>query len=110
MRDGFRILDLDRHMIEPMSVWGDRFPASQRHLVPHLRSITVDIEALDPRLGRLGIPSVGDEPLMVGVSPVANVEVARIAAGRAELFQVAQTGAGQLWSMDATGVDQAVLL
>lgn len=103
MKAGFKILDLDRHVIEPMSVWRDRLGPSRSHLVPHLRSV-------DSKLGHLGIPCVGDEPLMVGVSPVANVEVARIAAGRAELFQLAQSGYGQLQSMDATGVDQAVLL
>lgn len=110
MRDGFKIVDLDRHMIEPMELWAKRLPASKQHLVPRLQPVGAHAQHSATELGHLGIPCVAGEPLMVGVSTLANLEVARIAAGRGELFRAAQSGFGQLESMNATGVDQAVLL
>lgn len=119
MRDGFKIMDVDRHVIEPIGMWREYLPPSFQYLAPELRSIDKEPETLERRVQRLGehallpsphVPHVGDVPLMRGVSDVANIEVGLVASQRGALFQTAQTPEGQLRSMDATGVDLAVML
>jgi uncharacterized protein len=119
MRDGFRILDIDRHVIEPPAMWAEYLPASMRAYAPCFRPIAPAGEPLPERLRRLGeyalLPTpqalcVGDTPIMRGVSEAAYIETGLLGERRRRFLTAAETPAGHLAEMDAKGVDVAVLL
>ncbi|MDI1443049.1 amidohydrolase family protein [Polyangium sp. 6x1] len=117
MRDGFRILDVDRHVMEPISLWPEYLPAQMRAYAPQLTPFGPP-ETLAERMNRLGehallptppILSVAGEPLM-RVPEVAYIELGLVATRRREVLAAAETPRGHLAEMDATGVDVAVVL
>ncbi len=119
MRDGLRILDVDRHVMEPLSMWPDYLPAAMRPYAPSLEHLSPPDEALPDRLARLGehalLPSpkvlcVEGEPLLRGVPEPAYIETGLIAERRRSYLTAGETAAGQLSHMDATGIDVAVML
>lgn len=118
MREGLRILDVDRHVMEPLAMWPEYLPAAMRAYAPRMESIARP-ESLPERLERLGehallptpkVMCVEGEPLLRDVSEAAYIETGLIAERRRPALSAAETAAGQLREMDATGVDVAVLL
>lgn len=119
MRSGYRILDIDRHVMEPMSMWPAYLPAKMQDRVPILAPLASASETMAQRLARLGehalLPSphvfhIQGEPIMRGVSEVAYIETSLVGANRRQLLASAETSAGHLTQMDAAGIDVAVML
>lgn len=119
MRDGFRILDVDRHVMEPMAMWTDYLPAQLREHAPRLTPMGPAGDTMVARLRRLGehalLPtphalSVAGEPIMHNVSEAAYIETGLVGERRRGLLSAAETPRGHLAEMDATGVDVAVML
>ncbi|TKD12993.1 amidohydrolase family protein [Polyangium fumosum] len=117
MRDGFRIMDVDRHVMEPISLWPAYLPARMKEYAPRLAPFGSP-ETLTERIHRLGeyallptppILSVAGEPIM-RVPEAGYIELGLVAARRRENLAAAETPRGHLAEMDATGVDVAVLL
>jgi predicted TIM-barrel fold metal-dependent hydrolase len=119
MRDGFRIMDMDRHVMEPVDMWPEYLPARLRALAPRLVPGISTGESLSERLGRLGqhallppplVMCVGDRPIMRNMPEAAYIEIGLRAQERNAALTAAQTPAGQTAAMDAEGADCAVLL
>lgn len=119
MRNGIPILDIDRHVMEPIGLWPQFLPARFREHAPDIRPMTPPGETLTARLARLGehallptppIITVDGKPLWRGVSEQGYIEVGLQAAERRQVIDQAETAQGQLQTMDASGVDVAMLL
>ena len=119
MRDGLRIMDVDRHVMEPVAMWPQYLPRSMLAYAPHFVPSAPVGEPFDARLQRLGehalLPSppvlaVQNEPLMRDVSEAAYIETGLLGVQRRQLLSAAETPFGQLADMEATGVDVAVML
>jgi len=117
MRDGFPIMDVDRHVMEPVAMWPEYLPAHLREVAPRFAPFGRP-ETLTARARRLGeqallptppILSVAGEPIL-RVPEAAYIELGVIAERRREQLAAAETPAGHLAEMDATGVDLAVVL
>ncbi|WP_437610211.1 amidohydrolase family protein [Sorangium sp. So ce834] len=117
MRDGFRILDIDRHVSEPVALWAAYLPAAMRAYAPRLAPFGPP-EPLAGRMKRLGehallptppILCVDGEPIL-RVPEAAYIELGLAAERRRELLAASERPEGHLAEMDATGVDVAVLL
>ncbi|MDC0680274.1 amidohydrolase family protein [Sorangium atrum] len=117
MRDGFRILDVDRHVSEPVALWAEYLPAAMRAYAPRLAPFRPP-ESLARRMSRLGehallptppILCVNGEPIL-RISEAAYIELGLAAERRRELLAASERPDGHLAEMDATGVDIAVLL
>lgn len=116
MRDGFRIIDVDRHVIEPVAMWRDYLPAHLQAYAPQVTAFGPP-ESLAARAERLGehalLPtppalSVAGKPV-IPIPEAAYIEFGLTAARRRDALVAAGTAAGQLAEMDASGVDIAVL-
>lgn len=119
MKDGFRIMDVDRHVMEPVGMWPDYLPAAMRPYAPRFADISPPGEDLSERIQRLGehallsaprVLAVDGEPLMRDVSEVAHIETGLVATQRRHLLSAAETPEGHLADMDATGIDVAAML
>ena len=119
MRNGITILDIDRHVMEPMAMWPEYLPPSYRDVAPDVRPMTAPDETLQQRLDRLGdqallptppVVTVGGRPIWGGMTEVGYIEVGLHAEGHRRELVAAETAAGQLATMDETGVDIAMLL
>jgi predicted TIM-barrel fold metal-dependent hydrolase len=114
-----KIVDADRHVIEPVAMWSDYLPAHMRELAPRVTPVAPSGESLAARVQRLGehalLPtppalSVRGQFLMRNVSEPAQIETGLIAEHRRHLLAAAETPQGHLTEMDATGVEVAVML
>jgi predicted TIM-barrel fold metal-dependent hydrolase len=119
MREGFPILDVDRHVMEPVAMWREHLPTEMQEYVPHLVPFAPAGDTLASRLARLPehallpvphVLAVQGEPLMRGVSEVSCIEVGLVAARRRSVLAAAESPEGHLAEMDGTGVDVAVML
>ncbi|HET9621348.1 MAG TPA: amidohydrolase family protein [Kofleriaceae bacterium] len=119
MRDGIAIVDVDRHVMEPMAMWPDYLAAAHRAWAPDVRPMTPPDDTLDRRLARLGdqallptppIVTVAGRPIWRGVTEVGYIEVGLHAETHRRALLEAESAAGQLASMDASGIDVSVLL
>lgn len=119
MRDGIAMIDVDRHVMEPMSLWPEYLPAKYRDVAPDVRPMSPPGEPIHARLARLGdhallptppIVTVGGKPIWRGMSEVGYIEVGLHAEEHRRELLAAETAAGQLATMDESGVDTAVLL
>lgn len=119
MRDGYRILDVDRHVMEPVAMWPAYLPAKMQDRVPILTPLAPAGETLAQRLERLGehallpsphVFSVAGQPLMRDVSEAVHIEIGLVGSARRQLLAAAETPAGHLEQMDAAGIDVAVML
>jgi predicted TIM-barrel fold metal-dependent hydrolase len=117
MREGFRIMDMDRHVMEPIAMWPEYLPARMRAYAPRLAPFGPP-ETPAERVRRLGehgllptppILTVAGEPIM-RVPEVGYIELGLIANRRRALLAAAETPRGHLAEMDASGVDVAVVL
>lgn len=118
MRDGFRVFDADRHVMEPFDLWA-------RYLDPRFRDEAPTLVAVDrgesvaARVARLGADGAVP-PMPVPMWRGAPIwrpmpEATRAALGRASWQRLgaamdASHGAGQLAVMDQQGIDAAALV
>lgn len=117
MRDGYRILDADRHVMEPFDMWREYLPAALRERAPTL----VEAEepgSIDERVRRHGpkalwplhpVPMLDGQPLWHKISARAQVEMSFSAHQRRAELAAAATPGGQLEAMDRLGLDVAYL-
>ena len=119
MKNGITIIDVDRHVMEPMAMWLEYLPLKYREDAPDVRPMTPPDESLEQRLDRLGdhallatppVVTVGGRPIWRGMTEVGYIEVGLHAEGHRRELVAAETAAGQLTTMDEAGVDVAVLL
>jgi len=119
MRNGITIIDVDRHVMEPMTMWREYLPMKYRDVAPDVRPLSPPGEPLDARLARLGdhallptppVVTVEGKPIWRGMSETGYIEVGLHAADHRDDLLAAESAAGQLATMNATGVDIAVLL
>jgi uncharacterized protein len=116
MRDGFRIIDADRHVVEPLALWREHLPPELREHAPLTGSLPD--EPLQARLARLGakgllpvepLPTIDGRPLWKGMSELAWIEFCSRGyqyLGRSELLQRPEP---YLADMNRSGVDVACL-
>lgn len=119
MRNGFKILDIDRHVIEPLSMWSEYLPARLHEWAPVLQAFPPIDETLNERLERLGddallptppVPAVRGTPIYRGMNEAGYVALGAEALLRRQALAASATGPGQLANLDALGIDLAVLL
>ncbi|MDC0713430.1 amidohydrolase family protein [Stigmatella sp. ncwal1] len=117
MREGLRLLDADRHVLEPPGMWQEYLPAEYRAGAPY-HQVLAPPESLDQRVARLGpkglIPPMptlmlDGQPVWNKLSERAMVEVAWSLAQRPGGAALGATAANHLRSMDSAGVDLAFL-
>ncbi|WP_437317632.1 amidohydrolase family protein [Sorangium sp. So ce385] len=117
MRDGFRILDADRHVIEPIEMWSEYLDPEFAAQAPYLVDAGA-AETLASRLGRFGAkgllpplptPMLQGEPVWRKLSERARVELAWASSRRAELMAAGARPEAQLLAMDRSGIDAALL-
>lgn len=119
MRDGFRIIDVDRHVIEPLAMWSDYLPVQMKEYAPKLVPMPLMDETSAQRRERLGddadsprpqILAVQGEPLMQNVSEAAYIRTWALAQARRSQIAAAGSPWGHVAEMDDRGIDLAVLL
>lgn len=117
MRNGYRIIDADRHVMEPLELWSELLPPEFRDYAPS-RGRLVD-EPLVQRLERLGPkglvpvpprPTIGGKLLSAQMSEQAWIEFNLLAQRRIGLTTKLHEPATYLADMEQTGVDMAFLL
>ncbi|WP_428266885.1 amidohydrolase family protein [Haliangium sp.] len=117
MRDGHRIIDADRHVIEPTDLWGEYLDPAYRDHAPYFER-PVPTETEEQRVARLGEDgrvALGGE-LMVDGEPVfgprterTRIELAKVAHARTQQTFRGRDPQGQLAAMDEEGVDLAFI-
>ena len=119
MRNGISIIDVDRHVMEPMALWPEYLPAKYSALAPDVRPLSPPNESVQARLSRLGdhallptppVVTVGGKPIWRGMTEIGYIEVGIHAEAHRDDILAAETARGQLATMDESGVDIAVLL
>jgi predicted TIM-barrel fold metal-dependent hydrolase len=119
MRNGFKIFDADRHVLEPLSLWTEYLPSKFREWAPSLQDVRPANESLAARLERLGaqallptlpVPAVKGTSLYRGMPEAAYIELGVQAMLRAGELNASASAAGQLANMDRLGIDVGVLL
>lgn len=119
MPDFPRIIDCDRHVIEPIDLWPRYLPAEFRDHAPYFAyhdrgeplTERVTFTAADGRL--LPLPPdlmIDGEPVTRGMSARARRVMAATALERNAELVAAQHPQGQLDAMDRDGIEQAFLL
>jgi predicted TIM-barrel fold metal-dependent hydrolase len=117
MRDGHRIIDADRHVVEPVEMWTEYLEPAFRHRAPYLARAGVT-EGLAERVARLEaralIPlppalMLEGQPVMHKLSERAQIEL--VLAGQKRFTELHEGGspAGHLRAMDRDGIDVAFL-
>jgi predicted TIM-barrel fold metal-dependent hydrolase len=116
MREGFRMLDSDRHVIEPIEMWKEYLPPEYRSGAPY-EELVVPQETVEQRLTRLGpkglLPiaptlMLDGQPAWNRISERAMVEMAWGTAQRTVAYE-AITATHHLKTMEQTGMDAAFL-
>lgn len=106
-------IDLDRHVLEPVSMWADYLSPSGIAEPPILErpgprfDESLGEHALLPRPARL---TVGGESIYADLSIIAEIELGLAADRRATELKMASSPDGQLESMTAQGIDCALLI
>lgn len=117
MREGLRIIDADRHVIEPVEMWKHYLPPEFRDGAPY-PELRVPRETLQERVARLGARGLlplgptmmlDGEPVMRGLSEEAMLETAWHVYQRPGQLEAGASPEGQLHTMDTAGVDVAFL-
>ncbi len=119
MRNGAPVLDIDRHVVEPLTMWPEYLPAAYRPFAPDARPLAPAEEPLAERLARLGpqallptppILTVQGRPLIRGMSERAYIEANLHVSERQAQLVAGGSAAGQLADMELNGIDLAMLL
>jgi predicted TIM-barrel fold metal-dependent hydrolase len=117
MRDGFSIIDADRHVVEPIDLWQSRLLPIFQDRAPHLLYAAPEDDDLGERWERLGprgllpdpIPALEGQPIWHKLSRRAALEVAVAGLGRGPSARAGADPAAHLADMDRSGIDVAVL-
>ncbi|MDY7228947.1 amidohydrolase family protein [Hyalangium rubrum] len=116
MRDGSRILDADRHVLEPIGLWKEYLPAEYRAGAPYYETHAAT-ESLQQRVARLGpkgmlppmpVLMLDGQPVLNKLTERARVEVTWGMAQRHKDASAGATPTHHLRSMEHSGVDLAV--
>lgn len=117
MRGDYRILDADRHVIEPMEMWAQYLPTELRQYAPYL--VPAERVGSDEERVRLygpkglfplaPVPMFQGQPLWNKLSDRARVELSWSGYERHRELGAAMTGTGQLETMDQSQIDIATL-
>ena len=102
MRDGFHIIDADRHVIEPLAMWAEYLDPAFRDAAPYLAPVKGTV-ALPPALMVMG------QPVMRPLSERAQIELARTQQRRGEHVAAGSSPEAQIRAMDEVGIDMAFL-
>jgi uncharacterized protein len=116
MSERARILDADRHVIEPIEMWRRYLPPAYRDGAPALQPIPPDgelaraLRAKAPAGFRLpAIMMLDGRPVWAKVSERALLDIGRTLAERPGSLARGATPGGQVRSMDDAGIDVAFL-
>lgn len=106
--DPVRILDADRHVVEPVGLWREYLPRELRVHAPYLEPASAP---LGPGSAMPRSPSLmlAGEPVMHKLSERARGELMKANYRRALELREGTSPDGQLRAMDRTGIDVAVL-
>ncbi|HYH95733.1 amidohydrolase family protein [Hyalangium sp.] len=116
MREGFRIIDADRHVVEPLDLWSTHLEPEFRKYAP--RPGVPTEEPLTERIARLGakgllpvppMPTLDGRPLWNGMTEQAWLEFSAKAYQRLGRIGRYDDPATYLADMDRTGVDISFL-
>jgi predicted TIM-barrel fold metal-dependent hydrolase len=117
MRSGQRIIDADRHVIEPIEMWKEYLEPEWRAHAPYLEPVN-PVEPIAERLARHGmkamiplppVPMLDGQPIWHKVSPRAQIEMAWTTYRRPGQLAAAAEPDGQLRAMDSAGIDISFL-
>ncbi|HWN68444.1 MAG TPA: amidohydrolase family protein [Haliangium sp.] len=117
MRDGYRIIDADRHVLEPTDMWADYLEPAFRHRAPYLAYDGV-AEVLTERVARLKSKALVPLPpvlmlegqsVMHKLSERAQIELMLANQRRATELDEGASPEGHLRAMDRDGIDVAFL-
>jgi predicted TIM-barrel fold metal-dependent hydrolase len=100
MREGFHIIDADRHVIEPLGMWKEYLDPAFRDAIPYLAP---------EGTSRTPVMMVLGQPVMSPIPELARIELALAQERRAEHIAAAASPEGQLRAMDDAGIDMALL-
>src|SRR5687768_10256576 len=115
MREGLRLVDSDRHVLEPIGMWKEYLPPGYRDGAPSYEA-QVPQESLEQRIARLGpkgllppmpMMMLDGQPVLARFSERARVEVAWSLSQRHADASAGSTAQHHLRSMERTGVDMA---
>lgn len=115
MREGFHLLDADRHVLEPIELWKKYLPPEYQAGAPYYELLAPQ-EPLEQRVARLGpkgllppmpVLMLDGQPVLARLSERASVEVAWSLSQRHTHFTAGSTPQHHLHSMERTGVDMA---
>ncbi len=115
MREGFHLLDADRHVLEPIELWKQYLPPEYQAGAPYYE-LHAPQEPLEQRVARLGpkgllppmpVLMLDGQPVLARLSERASVEVAWSLSQRHTRFTAGSTPQHHLHSMERTGVDMA---
>jgi len=117
MRQGYRIIDADRHVVEPIGMWREYLAPELREHAPYPVA-PAGGASFGERISRLGarallpvppMPTLDGRPLYRKMSDRAWFELAWAARQRAEHLERIERPEGHLEDMDREGIDVAVL-
>jgi uncharacterized protein len=117
MRDGLRIVDADRHVMEPVDLWHRHLPAELRDRAPYLAPAEVD-GTFEERVQRYGPKALFPMPpvLMLDGKSVwaemsmrAQLELSWSSYRRREQVSAVARPGGHIAAMDRLGLDVAFL-
>jgi predicted TIM-barrel fold metal-dependent hydrolase len=100
MRDGFRIIDADRHVVEPMGMWREYLEPAFRPRAPYLARLTESLPMA---------PMLEGHPVWHKFSERAQLELSRTNSQRPGQLAAAGRPEGHLTAMEQSGVDVSFL-
>lgn len=118
MHDEYRILDADRHVIEPIEMWREYLTPAFRERAPYLEASPVDRSAAHsedeagrvlPAMPRSPSLMLEGQPVMHKLSERARVELMKENVRRAMLLHEGTRPDGHLRAMDRSGIEMAFL-
>jgi uncharacterized protein len=117
MREGLRLLDSDRHVIEPIELWKEYLPPEYRSGAPYEELIAPQ-ETPEQRVARLGpkglLPvtptlMLDGQPAWNRISERAMVEMAWATSQRTVAYEAGITASHHLTTLEQSGMDTAFL-
>lgn len=108
MRDGYRVLDADRHVVEPVEMWRQYLAPELRERAPYLEPASVEPSA-GSLMQRPPTLMLEGQPVMHKLSERAHIELMKGNYRRAIELHEGTSPAGHLRAMERTGIDVAFM-
>lgn len=105
MRDGFRIIDADRHVVEPIEMWREYLEPEFRDRAPYLGRLTQS----DPHAPVSLVPMLNGQPVWHKLSERAQRALAVTTSQRPGQLAAGAKPEGQLAAMNRSGIDVSFL-